>query len=94
MSDAFDGGKLAEELRALLSDAEALLHTSTGTAGPAERERAEATLTDLRARLSALEQQVRERAGDVDSYVRENPWQAVAMVGGIALLLGLIMGRR
>jgi len=94
MSDAFDGGKLAEELRALLSDAEALLHTSTGTAGAAERERAEATLTDLRARLNALEQQVKERAGDVDSYVRENPWQAVAVVGGIALLLGLIMGRR
>jgi ElaB/YqjD/DUF883 family membrane-anchored ribosome-binding protein len=26
--------------------------------------------------------------------VRGNPWQAVAVTGGVALLLGLIMGRR
>jgi ElaB/YqjD/DUF883 family membrane-anchored ribosome-binding protein len=94
MSDVSDGGRLAEELRALLSDAEALLRTSTGAASPAEHERAEATLVDLRARLNALEQQVKAHVSEVDSYVRDNPWQAVAVVGGIALLLGLIMGRR
>jgi ElaB/YqjD/DUF883 family membrane-anchored ribosome-binding protein len=37
---------------------------------------------------------VRARARDVDSYVHDNPWQAVAIAGGVALLLGLIMGRR
>ena len=42
MTDLFDGGRLAEELRALVSDAEALLHTSTGTANAPERERAQA----------------------------------------------------
>ena len=94
MTDAFDGGRLAEELRALVSDAEALLRSSTGTANVAERERAEATIAELRARLTALEQQLRARARDVDSYVRDNPWQALAAVGGIALLLGLIMGRK
>ena len=51
-------------------------------------------LQELRARLSALEDTVRSRARDVDSYVRDNPWQAVAVVGGIALLIGLAMGRR
>lgn len=94
MTDAFDGGRLAEELRALVSDAEALLRTSTGTASAPERERAEATIAELRGRLTSLEQQVRARARDVDSYVRDNPWQAVAVAGGVALLLGLIMGRR
>jgi ElaB/YqjD/DUF883 family membrane-anchored ribosome-binding protein len=94
MTELFNGGRLAEELRALVSDAEALLRNSTGTASPAEQERAEATLADLRVRLNALEQQVKARARDVDSYVRDNPWQAVAVVGGIALLLGLVMGRR
>jgi ElaB/YqjD/DUF883 family membrane-anchored ribosome-binding protein len=94
MTELFNGGRLAEELRALVSDAEALLRNSTGTASPAEQERAEATLADLRERLNALEQQVKARARDVDSYVRDNPWQAVAVVGGIALLLGLVMGRR
>ena len=36
---------------------------------------------------------MRSRARDVDSYVRDNPWQAVAVVGGVALLLGLLVGR-
>jgi len=97
MTESFNGGRIAEDLRALVSDAEALLRTTTNatTAGGAElQERAQATLREMRARLSDLEEQVRDRARDVDSYVRDNPWQAVAVVGGVALLLGLIMGRR
>ena len=94
MTDVFNGGKLAEELRALVSEAEALLRTSTETVSAAGREQAEATIADLRQRLASLERQVKARARDVDDYVRDNPWQAVAMAGGVALLLGLIMGRR
>jgi ElaB/YqjD/DUF883 family membrane-anchored ribosome-binding protein len=94
MAEAFNGGKLAEELHALVSEAEALLRTSTETVSAAGREQAEATIADLRKRLASLERQVRDRARDVDDYVRDNPWQAVAVAGGVALLLGLIMGRR
>lgn len=94
MTDAFNGSRLAEELRALVSDAEALLRSSAATAGGAAQEHAEATVTELRGRLASLEGQVRARARDVDGYVRDNPWQAVAIAGGVALLLGLIMGRR
>ena len=94
MGETFNGGRLAQDLRSLVSDAEALLRESA-SAGTAEvQERAEATLRELRTRLSTLERQFTERAREVDTYVRDNPWQAVAMVGGIALLLGLIMGRR
>jgi ElaB/YqjD/DUF883 family membrane-anchored ribosome-binding protein len=94
MADRNGGGQIAEDLRSIVSDAEALLR-STANAGDAQmQERAQATLQDLRARLNALEDTVRSRARDVDSYVRDNPWQAVAAVGGVALLLGLIMGRR
>ncbi len=97
MTDVFNGEKLAEELRALVSEAEALLRNSTETvsaAGAAGREQAEATIADLRKRLTSLERQVKARAREVDDYVHDNPWQAVAMAGGVALLLGLIMGRR
>jgi len=94
MADRNGGGQIAEDLRSIVSDAEALLR-STANAGDAQmQERAQATLQELRARLNALEDTVRSRARDVDSYVRDNPWQAVAAVGGVALLLGLIMGRR
>jgi len=95
MSESFDGGRLAEDLRALVSDAETLLRTTASATGGAElQERAQASLREMRTRLAALEESVRERAHDVDSYVRDNPWQAVAVAGGVALLLGLIMGRR
>jgi ElaB/YqjD/DUF883 family membrane-anchored ribosome-binding protein len=94
MTELFDAGKLAEELHSLVSDAEALLRASTSGDGAPMQERAEATLQDLRARLGALEEQVTARARDIDSYVRGNPWQAVAVTAGVAVLLGLIMGRR
>ncbi|HWZ62865.1 MAG TPA: hypothetical protein VNX02_07585 [Steroidobacteraceae bacterium] len=94
MAEGFDGGRLAEELRTLVGEAEALLRTSTGTASPADEERAAATLADLRSRLGGLEKELKGRARLVDDYVRGNPWQALAVVGGVALLLGLIMGRR
>ena len=94
MTETYDGGRLAEDLRTLVDDAEALLRATSNTGSAELQERAQATLQDLRARLATLEDQVRTRARDVDSYVRDNPWQAVAVAGGIALMLGLLMGRR
>ena len=94
MNEKFDGGKLAEELRTLVEDAEALLRSSSGADGAELNERARATLAELRSRLAGLEERFSARARDVDAYVRDNPWQAVALAGGIALLIGVIMGRR
>jgi ElaB/YqjD/DUF883 family membrane-anchored ribosome-binding protein len=92
MTETYDGGRLADDLRALVNDAEALLK-ATAKAGNGElQQRAQATLQDLRARYNAIESQLRDRAHDVDSYVRSNPWQAVAAVGGVGLLLGVLMG--
>ncbi len=94
MTETFDTGKIADELRALVSEAEALLR-STVSAGSAELEdRAQDTLQDLKGRLGSLEQQLNARVHEVDDYVRDNPWQAVAVAGGVALLLGLIMARK
>jgi ElaB/YqjD/DUF883 family membrane-anchored ribosome-binding protein len=94
MPEMSPAAKLAEELRSLVRDAEALLRSATNADGAEAQERAEATLRELRGRLNALEEQLTARARDVDTYVRTNPWQAVAVVGGLALLLGLMMGRR
>jgi ElaB/YqjD/DUF883 family membrane-anchored ribosome-binding protein len=94
MTETYDGGRLAEDLRTLVDDAEALLR-ATSNAGNAEVQgHAQETLQDLRLRLSALEERVRERAQEVDTFVRDNPWRAVAVVGGVALLIGMLMGRR
>jgi ElaB/YqjD/DUF883 family membrane-anchored ribosome-binding protein len=94
MSETIDTGKLADELRSLVNEAEELLRTGLGSGGAELKDQAQETLRDLKQRLAGLEQQLNARARDVDNYVRENPWQAVAVAGGLALLLGLIMARR
>jgi ElaB/YqjD/DUF883 family membrane-anchored ribosome-binding protein len=94
MPERSPAARLAEELRSLVSDAEALLRSTAAADGVEVQQRAEATLLDLRGRLKALEEELTSRARDLDTYVRGNPWQAVAVVGGVALLLGLVMGRR
>jgi ElaB/YqjD/DUF883 family membrane-anchored ribosome-binding protein len=92
MTENSDAGKLAEELHALADDAEALLQSSASANGTQkQRERVEATLRALRGRLARLEEQAGERARQLDGYVRENPWEAVAVAGGVGLILGLIL---
>jgi ElaB/YqjD/DUF883 family membrane-anchored ribosome-binding protein len=94
MTETYDGGRLAEDLRTLVDDAEALLRATSNAANAEVQGQAQETLQDLRLRLSALEERVRERAQEVDTFVRDNPWRALAVVGGVALLIGMLMGRR
>ena len=94
MAESTEAGGIAEELRQLVSDAEALLRAGVGNGAAEAQARAQDALADLKERLGGLEQQLNARAKEVDSYVRENPWQAVgiAVLAGIAL--GLLIGRR
>jgi ElaB/YqjD/DUF883 family membrane-anchored ribosome-binding protein len=97
MSPHFDAGKLAEDIKTLVRDAEALLRASAENAeelGDEARQRAERSLHALRDQLNDIERDLKGRAEALDGYVHDNPWTAVAIVGGIALLAGLLMGRR
>lgn len=97
MSPQFDAGKLAEDIKTLVRDAEALLRASAENAEDLTeeaRQTAERSLHALRSRLSEVERDLKGRAEVLDGYVHDNPWTAVAVVGGVALLLGLLMGRR
>ena len=90
-------GKLADDLQALVSDAEELLRATANTAGEkaAEaRERAEESLRAVRSRMSSVQREMKGHVRAVGDYVEDNPWQAIAVVGGIALILGLVMGRK
>ncbi len=97
MSPHFDAGKLAEDIKTLVKDAEALLRASAENAEDLTdeaRERAERSLHALRRQLNDIEHDLKGRAELLDGYVRDNPWTAVAVAGGVALLVGLLMGRR
>jgi ElaB/YqjD/DUF883 family membrane-anchored ribosome-binding protein len=101
MGTARSGDKLAEDLHAVVRDAEALLQATATQGGEkleALRARAADSLQKARARLATLEEdavrEVREAAAATDAYVHENPWQAIGAAAGIGLLLGLLIARR
>lgn len=97
MSPQFDAEKLAEDIKTLVKDAEELLRASAENAEDLTEEargRAERSLHALRNQLSEIEGDLKGRAEALDGYVHDNPWTAVAIVGGVALLVGLLMGRR
>jgi len=92
---------ILEDLRAVVRDAEALLRATEGQAGEriAElRARAEESLGNARERLrgagARLEEHARSAAHSTDTYVRENPWTAVAIAAGIGYVLGNLGRRR
>lgn len=93
--------RLMGDLRAVLEDAESLLTATAGQAGERvqqARERAKETVRAARERLADsqedLTRRAREAAKDADKYVRDNPWQAVGIAAGVALIIGLLVSRR
>lgn len=97
MNEHFNAGKLTSDLQKLINEAEALLRSTSeqnGERTAETRAQAEEALRSMRHRLAALEKEIRGQAKTVDHYVQDNPWAAVAVAGGAALLLGLILGRR
>jgi len=93
--------KLAADLRAVIDDTEELLKATAGQAGEkvhAARARAEETLRTAKARLVELGEAGAEKAKAAaratDTYVHENPWQAVGVAAGVGFLVGWLLGRK
>lgn len=93
--------KLLEDLRAVIRDAEELLHATAGQAGEhiaQARAKAEASLQSARSLLAALcdttAGRARGAARSADAYVQGNPWVAVGAGAAAGLLLGLLLGHR
>jgi ElaB/YqjD/DUF883 family membrane-anchored ribosome-binding protein len=85
------------EMRELLAELEQTLADGTQADAAILRAQLKKRLDDTRARLDGAQHSVRERAtevfADADDYVRENPWQALAIVGGVALVAGALLSR-
>ncbi len=94
-------GSLIDDLRAIVRETEDLLRATEGHAGERIQEvraRAEESLEGAKERLRSIsddaEQKVRTAARSTDTYVRENPWTAVAIAVGVGFLIGSIGRRR
>jgi ElaB/YqjD/DUF883 family membrane-anchored ribosome-binding protein len=89
---------IAGELRNLMSELESTLADGTQADAVALRGKLRKQLDAARARLNDTREAVRERAevaiADADDYVHENPWQTVAIIGGVALIAGALFAAR
>ncbi len=100
-TDVVTKQKLMADFKVVIADAEELLKATAQDASEkavAARAKIEAHLSDAKAKLADLEQAIAIRAkqaADVtDQYVRENPWKAAGIAGGVGLLLGMLISRR
>jgi ElaB/YqjD/DUF883 family membrane-anchored ribosome-binding protein len=88
-----------DDLRAVVRDAESLLKEGQVGERVAEvRERIEEKLDDARERLHEMGNgkaaRVKSAARSADTYVRDNPWAAVAVAAGVGFLIGSLGRRR
>lgn len=93
--------QLITDMKAVIADAEALLHATAEAAGEkvgALRTRAQQTLTEAKAKLAQLDDdmvhQAKDAARTTDRYVRDNPWGAVGIAAAAGVVIGLLISRR
>lgn len=88
---------IGSEMRELLAELEETLSDGTQADAAVLREQVKKRVDAARARLDGARKTLRTRAvtavSGADDYVRENPWETLAVVGGLALLTGWLMAR-
>jgi ElaB/YqjD/DUF883 family membrane-anchored ribosome-binding protein len=94
-----DKDKLIEDFNAVIADAEELLRqlaAAGGEKGEALRAGAEQNLEAARERLEGLQAAAEERARAAsraaEDYVRAHPLRSIAIVAGVAALIGVVVG--
>lgn len=100
-ADPITASDILDDLRAVVRDAESLLHATEGQVGEhvAEvRSRIKEKLDNAREQLHEAgadkAERVKTAARSTDTYVRENPWTAVLIAAGVGFLIGAIGRRR
>ena len=94
-------GKLVEDFKAVVADAEELLKATANQTGEritAARGKAEESLKAAKVRIAEEEVAVMARtkaaAKATEDYVRANPWQAMGITAAVGFVLGILVVRR
>lgn len=94
-------GKLMNDLRVVISDAEELLRMTSDQAseGAADvRGRVQTQMNKAKADLVRLQEMAVSKAKAAghatDEYVHQNPWKSMGIAAGAGLVIGLLFGRR
>jgi ElaB/YqjD/DUF883 family membrane-anchored ribosome-binding protein len=90
-------GKLVQDFKVVIHDAESLLKASAGELGEKAREarvRLAASLEGAKASFYKIEESAVAGAKATDKIIREHPYQSVGIAFGAGLLVGLLVARR
>jgi ElaB/YqjD/DUF883 family membrane-anchored ribosome-binding protein len=88
---------LAQDVSALIADAEALLKAGSDVGEDslrALREKLGESVEGAKSSLDDAEGLVRRRAESVDAYVHENAWQAMGLAAFLAFIFGFLFSKR
>jgi ElaB/YqjD/DUF883 family membrane-anchored ribosome-binding protein len=86
----------AEDLKALLHEAEQALSDTAGEAGDKFdelRERLRTALDNGRYSLDRLRTEATRRAKQADQLVRDNPYYAIGIAAGVGAIIGILVSR-
>lgn len=93
--------KLMTDLRQVVANAEELLRATAGQAGDGAaevRSKVEASLARARDGLADVQDAALAKARaaglQADDYVHDNPWRSIGIAAGLALMVGVLIGRR
>jgi ElaB/YqjD/DUF883 family membrane-anchored ribosome-binding protein len=90
-------GKLVQDFKTVVRDAESLLKASAGELGDKAREartRLAASLEDAKASFHKVEEKAIAGAKATDKIIREHPYQSLGVAFGVGLLIGVLVTRR
>jgi ElaB/YqjD/DUF883 family membrane-anchored ribosome-binding protein len=90
-------GKMADDLRMIVSDGEELLTAAGNASGEgftAARAKFAEKVVSAKARLAEASQPVVERARQADEYVRDSPWTVIGMAAALGMLVGFLAAKR
>jgi ElaB/YqjD/DUF883 family membrane-anchored ribosome-binding protein len=82
--------KLAQDLRKVVTDAEALLKATAGHTG----ERVDEARARIEESLRAARANLQDAGGRLNEQVPQHPWTAVGFAAALGLVIGVLLGRR
>ena len=101
MSFEVTNEQLRAHFRDALCDAEALVKATADLSGEGlgeARTRARDSLRVAKAKLDETQEafllRARGAANSTDAYVRDSPWEAIAVAAGVGVLVGVLLARR
>ena len=90
-------GKMADDLRMIVSDGEDLLKAAANASGEgftAARAKFSEKVVSAKAKLADALQPVVEKARQADDYVHGSPWTVVGVAAAVGILIGFIAAKR